>query len=117
MHPALNRCAQRAGLRTVRLLRSIALPMKKRFISFLSFFALSLSLSGADSTSAGNTTDRPNILWVVTEDNTYTYNSAYGDPLARTPHFDRIAKEGILFERAYSTSAVCAPTRASIITG
>ena len=60
---------------------------------------------------------RPNILWVVAEDNTYNYVSAYGDPLARTPNFDRLAKEGILFERAYSTSAVCAPTRASIITG
>ncbi|MEO6245848.1 MAG: sulfatase-like hydrolase/transferase [Opitutaceae bacterium] len=60
---------------------------------------------------------RPNILWVVAEDATYIYYGAYGDPLARTPAFDRIAKEGILYERAYSTSAVCAPTRASIITG
>src|SRR3954470_710109 len=60
---------------------------------------------------------RPNILWVVTEDNTYTFVGAYGDPLARTPNFDRLAKDGVLFERAYSTSAVCAPTRASIITG
>jgi arylsulfatase A-like enzyme len=60
---------------------------------------------------------RPNILWVVTEDNSATFVGAYGDPLARTPHFDRLAKDGILYERAYSTSAVCAPTRASIITG
>jgi arylsulfatase A-like enzyme len=67
---------------------------------------------GADSAGA-----RPNILWVVTEDNSATFVGAYGDPLARTPHFDRLAKDGILFERAYSTSAVCAPTRASIITG
>jgi N-sulfoglucosamine sulfohydrolase len=62
-------------------------------------------------------TARPNILWVVTEDNSATFVGAYGDPLARTPNFDRLAKEGILYERAYSTSAVCAPTRASIITG
>jgi arylsulfatase A-like enzyme len=60
---------------------------------------------------------RPNILWVVAEDYTYTYASAYGDPLARTPNFDRLAQDGLLCERAYSTSAVCAPTRASIITG
>jgi arylsulfatase A-like enzyme len=60
---------------------------------------------------------KPNILWLVAEDFTYTFASAYGDPLAHTPTFDRIAKEGILYERAYSTSAVCAPTRASIITG
>ena len=60
---------------------------------------------------------RPNILWVVTEDNSATFVTGYGDPLARTPNFERIAKAGVLFERAYSTSAVCAPTRASIITG
>ena len=59
----------------------------------------------------------PTILWVVAEDYSATYAGGYGDSLARTPHLDRIAKDGILFERAYSTSAVCAPTRASIITG
>ena len=61
--------------------------------------------------------DRPNILWLVTEDNVATTVGAYGDPLARTPHIDGLAKSGILFERCYSTSAVCAPTRSSIITG
>ncbi len=60
---------------------------------------------------------RPNILWVVAEDAAAFYYGPYGDPLARTPTFDRLAKDGIVFERAYSTSAVCAPTRASIITG
>jgi arylsulfatase A-like enzyme len=60
---------------------------------------------------------RPNILWVVTEDNSASFVGAYGDPLARTPHFDRLARAGVVYERAYSTSAVCAPTRASIITG
>jgi arylsulfatase A-like enzyme len=67
--------------------------------------------------AAAATATRPNILWLVTEDNSASFVSGYGDPLARTPTFDRLAKDGILFERAYSTSAVCAPTRASIITG
>ncbi len=61
--------------------------------------------------------DRPNILWLVTEDNVATTVGAYGDPLAKTPHIDGLAQGGIVFERAYSTSAVCAPTRSSIITG
>jgi arylsulfatase A-like enzyme len=61
--------------------------------------------------------DRPNILWVVAEDYTANFAGPYGDPLARTPTIDRLAREGIVFEKAYSTSAVCAPTRASIITG
>ena len=59
----------------------------------------------------------PNILWVVAEDYTAHYAGPYGDPLARTPAIDRLAREGIVFDKAYSTSAVCAPTRASIITG
>lgn len=61
--------------------------------------------------------DRPNILWVVSEDNSATTVGPYGDPLARTPNIDRLAAGGITFDRAYSTSAVCAPTRSSIITG
>lgn len=60
---------------------------------------------------------RPNILWVVAEDYTANYAGPYGDPLTRTPTIDRLAREGIVFDKAYSTSAVCAPTRASIITG
>jgi arylsulfatase A-like enzyme len=88
--------------------------MKINFGSLLlAFLTATLATRGADSAAAA----RPNILWVVTEDNSATFVGAYGDPLARTPHFDRLAKEGVLFERAYSTSAVCAPTRASIITG
>jgi N-sulfoglucosamine sulfohydrolase len=61
--------------------------------------------------------DRPNILWLVSEDNVFTTVGVYGDPLARTPNVDGLAKGGIVFERCYSTSAVCAPTRSSIITG
>lgn len=80
-----------------------------------------LLLAGLSAALGGHAADlsppRPNILWVVAEDNSATFVGAYGDPLARTPVFDRLAQEGVLFERAYSTSAVCAPTRASIITG
>lgn len=60
---------------------------------------------------------RPNILWLVSEDNNPTYVGAYGEPLARTPMFDRLAREGILYRNVYSTAPVCAPSRFSIITG
>ncbi|MEI6463689.1 MAG: sulfatase [Verrucomicrobiota bacterium] len=75
-------------------------------------FATRLLAASPTGTSA-----RPNILWVVAEDYTANYAGPYGDPLARTPNIDRLARDGIVFEKAYSTSAVCAPTRASIITG
>ncbi len=80
-----------------------------------SLVLLSLNLSGA--ALALSAADRPNILWVVSEDNSAFTVGAYGDPLARTPNVDRLARDGIVFDRAYSTSAVCAPTRSSIITG
>src|SRR5690606_10052899 len=60
---------------------------------------------------------RPNILWLVSEDNSRFTIGAYGDPLARTPHLDRLAAGGIVFENAYAAAPVCAPSRASIITG
>lgn len=65
----------------------------------------------------GRAVDRPNILWLVTEDNAAHFVGAYGDPLARTPHLDRLASEGIVVEQARSIYPVCAPTRHAIITG
>jgi arylsulfatase A-like enzyme len=59
---------------------------------------------------------RPNILWVVSEDNSARFVGAYGDPLARTPTLDRLARDGVVFDRVY-TAPVCAPSRSMIITG
>lgn len=58
---------------------------------------------------------RPNILWLVSEDNT-TLLGCYGDPLARTPTLDKLALEGVLFERCFA-QPVCAPSRFTLITG
>ncbi len=67
--------------------------------------------------AAGVASERPNILWLVSEDNTPRLVGAYGDPLARTPHIDRLAQQGIVYERVYAVAPVCAPSRSSIITG
>lgn len=61
--------------------------------------------------------DRPNILWLVSEDNSPQFVGPYGDPLARTPTIDRLARDGVVYDRAFSTAPVCAPSRFSIITG
>jgi arylsulfatase A-like enzyme len=58
---------------------------------------------------------RPNILWLTSEDN-HTFLGCYGDPVARTPTLDKLAKEGILYERCFS-QPVCAPSRFALITG
>lgn len=58
---------------------------------------------------------RPNILWLVSEDNT-TLLGCYGDPLARTPNLDALARKGVVFESCYSMP-VCAPSRFTLIAG
>ncbi len=60
--------------------------------------------------------DNPNIIWIVSEDNS-PFIGAYGDPTATTPNIDALAKKGILFENAYCTAPVCAPSRSTLITG
>jgi len=77
-----------------------------------SLFLLLATLSGSALAA-----DRPNILWLVSEDYSAGFSGPYGDPLARTPHLDRLAADGIVMLNAHSSAPVCAPTRFSIITG
>ena len=58
----------------------------------------------------------PNILWIVSEDNS-PFLGCYGDSLATTPNLDKLAAEGILYTKAYANAPVCAPNRATLITG
>ena len=60
---------------------------------------------------------RPNILFIMSDDHAYQAISAYQDHLTQTPNIDRIAEEGILFENACVTNSICAPSRATILTG
>jgi arylsulfatase A-like enzyme len=64
--------------------------------------------------------ERPNILFIISDDHAYQAISAYGGRLAEvapTPNIDRIAKEGMLFERCLVTNSICGPSRAAILTG
>lgn len=61
--------------------------------------------------------ERPNILFAIMDDVTYLHMSAYGCKWVKTPNFDRVAQNGLLFERAYTNNAKCAPSRANILTG
>jgi len=60
---------------------------------------------------------RPNILFCIMDDASWKYMGAYGCKWIKTPAFDRLAREGILFRNAYTPNAKCAPSRAAIITG
>ena len=60
---------------------------------------------------------RPNILFCIADDASYPHMGAYGCSWVKTPAFDRVAKQGVLFTKAYTPNAKCAPSRSSIITG
>ncbi|QZT37282.1 sulfatase [Halosquirtibacter xylanolyticus] len=60
---------------------------------------------------------KPNILFIMTDDHTTQAMSCYGSKLVETPSLDRIANEGMRFNNCYVTNAICAPSRAVILTG
>lgn len=61
--------------------------------------------------------DRPNILFAISDDQSWPHAGAYGTTWVKTPGFDRIAAEGLLFHNAFTPNAKCAPSRACILTG
>lgn len=61
--------------------------------------------------------EKPNILWLISEDNSAEWVGCYGNPKARTPHIDRLAEEGFRYTKAFANIAVCSPTRGAWVTG
>jgi arylsulfatase len=60
---------------------------------------------------------RPNILWICTDQQRYDTIHALNNPVIRTPNLDRLCAEGVAFTRAYSQSPICTPSRVSFLTG
>lgn len=70
--------------------------------------------------TAGRADERPNILFIMSDDHAAHAISAYGSHLAEiapTPSIDRLAQEGALFTNAFCTNSICSPSRACILTG
>ena len=59
----------------------------------------------------------PNILFIMTDDQRMDALSVYGNRILQTPNIDRIGREGVRFNEAFVTNALCAPSRASFLTG
>lgn len=78
---------------------------------------LSLNLFVPLSDNEVRADDRPNILFIFTDDHASHSISAYGSVINKTPHLDRIANEGMLFENCFCTNGICGPSRAVIQTG
>ena len=61
--------------------------------------------------------NRPNILVIMSDTHATWATGCYGSEIALTPNIDRLATEGILFDRAYAQNPICVPCRQSLITG
>ncbi len=61
--------------------------------------------------------DRPNIIFIMTDDHAAHAIGAYGSRVNQTPHLDRLAREGMLFTSVFATNSICTPSRAAILTG
>jgi arylsulfatase A-like enzyme len=80
-----------------------------------SILALILFVLVVSAATAADAPSRPNILWLVSEDND-CFLGCYGDPIAKTPTLDKLAREGVLYERCFAWP-VCAPSRFTLISG
>lgn len=87
----------------------------KQFLLFLIGGALIACQSSESTTESAPS--RPNILFCIADDASFPHLGAYGCSWVNTPGFDRVAREGLLFTRAYTPNAKCAPSRSCILTG
>src|SRR5438094_6389942 len=60
---------------------------------------------------------RPNVVFVLMDDLRWDELGCTGHPFVKTPHIDRVAREGARFRNAFATTPLCSPSRASILTG
>ncbi|PWJ37947.1 sulfatase-like hydrolase/transferase [Sediminitomix flava] len=82
----------------------------KRLIYILSIFFLPLT-----SLLAQEKDDRPNFIFILTDDQPYGYMGVTGNPVVQTPNLDKLADEGTLFTNSHITSPICMPSRVSIL--
>ena len=78
---------------------------------------LAISLLFAAGAKTAPAATRPNILFCISDDQSYAHTGANGDPVVKTPGFDRIAREGLCFVHAFCDAPTCGPSRSAILTG
>src|SRR6185503_12389244 len=85
-------------------LRRVALP------AMITLLLTSVATQGQRAT-------RPNIIFIMTDDHAAHAIGAYGSRVNKTPHLDRLAREGALLTNLFATNSICTPSRAAILTG
>ena len=86
-----------------------------KYIICIAVFCMNFSFGLLGQTKKSE--KQPNIIFIMSDDHAYQAISAYDKKLIQTPNIDRIAKKGMLFTQASVTNSICAPSRATILTG
>ncbi|MBL8177733.1 MAG: sulfatase-like hydrolase/transferase, partial [Bryobacterales bacterium] len=90
-------------------------PHRRQFLR--AFGAASACLGFQASLPSPAQNRRPNILLCISDDQSWKHTGAYGSKMVKTPAFDRIAREGVLFQRNFTSNPTCSPSRSSLLTG
>jgi arylsulfatase A-like enzyme len=94
--------------------------MKKSSILKLITFSVLVIISFkgySQKADKANKKDKPNIIFLLTDDQRWDAMGAMGNNIIQTPNMDKLANEGVLFQNAYVTTSICCVSRASILTG
>jgi len=88
---------------------------KRRILAVATNASSLIALCFAANASAAD--ERPNILFCISDDQSWQHTAANGDPVIQTPAFDRVAREGIRFTHPYCDAPTCGPSRSAILSG
>ncbi len=105
-------------MRIVDCLATILMRQQIRILLFIFLMSNLMSFLNSDSKATANMASKsaPNFIVIFTDDQTYRA-IGYNNPQIKTPHLDKLAAEGLIFNKAYVASPICAASRASIMTG
>jgi arylsulfatase A-like enzyme len=94
-------------------------PVLQRYVSVWFFFVMVAVVfaCNTDRSAAAALDEKPNIIFLLTDDHRWDALGVMGNSIIQTPNLDRLAREGVFFRNAYVTTAICAVSRASILTG
>ncbi len=90
---------------------------RREFMATLTITGLSATHCLAVDSVAKSNHNQPNLLFIMTDQQRWDALSRAGNRIVKTPNIDKLAQEGVYFEKAYTQCAVCGPARASILTG